>query len=73
MPTDTTAGTTTQSPDIYIDIDFKKSLVTLSKEEMDAIANDIARRVFYDVLKDNYGTEFAELVSAELANKKAGD
>lgn len=69
MHTDTTA----EAQNIYIDIDFKKPLVTLSKEEMYTIANDISRRVFYDVLKDNYGAEFADVVSAELANKKAGN
>lgn len=70
MQTDTTAGATTQSPDIYIDIDFKKPLVTLSKEEMDAIANDIARLVFYDVLKNNYGAEFADVVSEQVFGGK---
>ena len=55
MPTDTTA-------------DFQT--LPLSAHEMDAIANNIASRVFYDVLKDNYGTEFADEVSEQVLGGK---
>lgn len=48
MPTDTTA-------------DFQT--LNLTAQEMNGIAEKIARRVFYDVLKDNYGAEFADIVS----------
>lgn len=58
MPTDTTA-------------DFQA--LKLTAHEMNEIAENIARRVFYDVLKDNYGAEFADVVSAKITNKKAGD
>lgn len=51
MPTATTA-------------DFQT--LPLSAQEMNEIAENIARRVFYDVLKDNYGAEFADVVSEQV-------
>ena len=51
MPTDTTA---------------EAQALPLSGHEMNEIAENIASRVFYDVLKDNYGAEFADVVSAEV-------
>lgn len=55
MPTETTA-------------DFQA--LNLTAREMNEIAKDIARRVFYDVLKDNYGAEFADVVSTEVFGGK---
>lgn len=44
----------------------------LSAPEMNEIAENIALRVFYDVLKDNYGAEFADVVSEQVVGGKHG-
>ena len=55
MPTDTTA-------------DFQT--LPLSAHEMNETAENIARRVFYDVPKDNCGAAFADMVSTEVFRGK---
>lgn len=44
--------------------------LNLTAHEMNEIAENIAHRVFYDVLKKNYGAEFADVVSTEVFGGK---